>query len=171
MNHVIVGAIEVLQQGRAMISAITPEQYQQPMRKPFPASVGQHYRHILEHFVCFLQGMGTGLIDYDKRERNLRLETERAYALQVTDFLIEAVSSISEAQVHAACAALYSVSYTAAANPIASSVERELAYCVSHAVHHFALMRLICADAAIEVGGVSGIAPSTLQSRAGAATA
>jgi len=59
------------------------------------------------------------------------------------------------------------VSYGSGKTPVmASNVGRELAYCAGHAIHHYAIIRLICSHLGIEVPKEFGIAPSTLQFRA-----
>ncbi|MEM9984986.1 MAG: hypothetical protein AAF804_07800, partial [Bacteroidota bacterium] len=44
------------------------------------SSIGQHTRHLVEFFQCLLVQAETGIIDYDARERNHRIETDPDYA-------------------------------------------------------------------------------------------
>ena len=46
-----------------------------------------------------------------------------------------------------------------------SNIGRELAYCVGHAIHHYAIIQLISSHLGVEVPEEFGIAPSTLKSR------
>ena len=57
--------------------------------EPYSASIGQHYRHVLDHFLCLESGIAAGEIDYDNRERNPQLETDLNYARATTERLIE----------------------------------------------------------------------------------
>jgi hypothetical protein len=45
-----------------------PEQYIQPSKTLFNATIGQ-YGHIIELFVCLEEGYERGLVNYDKRRR------------------------------------------------------------------------------------------------------
>ena len=53
--------------------------------KPLPefegSTLGQHFRHILEFFVCLERGVPKGVIDYASRERNLLFEEVPGTAL------------------------------------------------------------------------------------------
>ena len=43
-------------------------------------TIGPHLRHVLDHYSSFLHGLDSFRIDYDAREREVRLETEIDYA-------------------------------------------------------------------------------------------
>lgn len=48
-----------------------------------------------------------------------------------------------------------------------TSLGRELWYCCMHAIHHFALIRVICGEQDINVGRTFGVAPGTLSKMSG----
>jgi len=52
------------------------------------SSIGQHFRHILEFYVCISKGVTSGIISYDARERDILIETKINAALSVIDKLI-----------------------------------------------------------------------------------
>jgi len=57
-----------------------------------------------------------------------------------------------------------SVSYgSSEPSVIDTNVGRELAYCVGHAIHHYAIVRPICSQLGIDVPKEFGVAPSTLK--------
>ena len=47
----------------------------------------------------------------------------------------------------------------------ASTVGRELAYLLSHTIHHYALIRLLAYDHGVRLDAEFGVAPSTLKHR------
>ena len=53
-----------------------------------------------------------------------------------------------------------------AASATASSVGRELMYAVAHAIHHYALLAVMCGLLGVPVPFGFGFAPSTLQHQA-----
>src|SRR5438105_4400454 len=65
------------------LTALTPEQYRQPSTILFNATIGQHVRHIIELFTCLDHGYDVGIINYEKRERDKRIETNKDLAIQL----------------------------------------------------------------------------------------
>ena len=51
------------------------------------ASVGQHFRHIIEFYSCFLQAQKNNCICYDDRERNHALENSVVESLNTLSHL------------------------------------------------------------------------------------
>jgi hypothetical protein len=164
----IIGAVEdVLLQGLALLSAIDAGAYQLVLPAPYQASVGQHYRHVLDHFMCLDIGLEIGRVDYDQRSRNREIETDIEYARGITAMLMHQFQHLSAESLLAPFEVVSSVGYRdAEAEVIASTVGRELAYSVGHAIHHFAIVRLLCAELDVTVPNELGIAPSTLKYRA-----
>src|SRR5215213_5922033 len=56
------------------------EQYVQPCKTLFNATIGQHVRHIIELFQCLENGYDQGLVNYEKRKRDTRIETDKEFA-------------------------------------------------------------------------------------------
>ena len=78
-------AKDVLQQGCIFLDRIGDETYARPLEGEFAASLGAHYRHVLDHFLCLMEGIRTGQVNYDQRRRNPQLESSVAYARLVTE--------------------------------------------------------------------------------------
>lgn len=162
---------DVLVQGLVFLSNLDDDTYSRHVAEPFGASIGQHYRHVLEHFVALAEGIVKGAIDYDHRERNREWETSVETARSATTCLLRVFSSLGDDDVTRAIAVRYTVGYRGSAQQLESVLGREIAYCVSHAVHHFAIVRFIAAALGVTVAHELGIAPSTLKHRAAAAQA
>jgi hypothetical protein len=162
----VVASQDVLLQALALLFKIWDATYSRVAEAPYSASIGGHYRHILEHFQCLVRGIRSGEINYDARERNPRLETEVTYATIATCDVLRAIKNYTEESLARPCKVVNSVSYGSAETPaMESNIGRELAYCAGHAIHHYAIIRLICAHLGIEVPEEFGVAPSTLKSR------
>jgi len=127
------------------------------------AGVGPHLRHCLDFYRCFLRDLAAGRIDYDRRERDQRVETERAAALALIDRVAAELAEVGPAdrvlQVRVDCAP---GEERAGSAWCGSSVGRELRFLVSHTVHHFALIAGVLRGHGIEPGPEFGVAPSTL---------
>src|SRR2546426_12679960 len=78
-HRILNAAIAILTQGEDLLSALTAENYTQRVPFAFDASIGGHYRHCLDHFTSLLRGLDADEIDYDRRERDARLESHPAF--------------------------------------------------------------------------------------------
>ncbi len=162
---------DVLSQGLTLLFELGDTTYSKTAGAPFHASIGGHYRHVLEHFESLIKGLRAGEINYDARERNLRLQSEVTYASIVTCDVLRALKRHSAETLSRSCKVINSVGY-GPSQPVSmdSNVARELAYCIGHAIHHYAIIRLICHELDVRVPPEFGVAPSTLKHRATAAS-
>ena len=157
---------EVLHQGLELLETLSDEDYTAPSSGPFDASVGEHYRHVLEHFTTLADSMAFGIVDYDARERDRSVERNRSYAIEQTLAILRRFESLPECVLGAQCHVLYQLGYGEVHQlSVSSSVAREIVFAVSHAVHHFALIRVLCAEHGVMLDDSFGIAPSTLAYR------
>lgn len=165
-HGLVAAAQDVLLQGLALLFQLSDRQFSQIARAPFHASIGGHFRHVLEHFHCLIEGLPAGQVNYDARPRNPRMENELSFASIATCDVLRAIKRWSPETLDRDCRTVSSVAYSSDAPVLlGSNVGRELAYCVAHAIHHYAVIRLICSEAGIEVSREFGYAPSTLKHR------
>jgi hypothetical protein len=162
--ELILACQDVLLQGLGLLFKLSDRTYSHFVDAPYSASIGGHYRHVLEHFQCVVRSIRSGEINYDARERNPRLETEVTYASIATCDVLRAIKNYNEAILNRTSKVVNSVSYgSSEPSVIDTNIGRELAYCIGHAIHHYAIIRLICSQVDIEVPAEFGVAPSTLQ--------
>lgn len=155
---------DVLQQGCIFLERIDEETYSRPMEGEFAASLGAHYRHVLDHFLCLTEGIRTGQVNYDQRRRNPQLESSVTCARLVTEDLIDEFGGLSSEILQSECVVTYSVGYDEIeAEAVRSNLAREVMFCVGHAIHHFAILRILCAGIGVRLPYEFGIAPSTLK--------
>jgi hypothetical protein len=162
--ELVAAAQDVLLQGLNLLFQLGDRKYSQVARAPFSASIGGHYRHVLEHFHCLIEGLPMGTVNYDARRRNPRIENEVTFASIATCDVLRALKKWSDETLERKCATVSSVAYRSdSAALLESNAGRELAYCIGHAIHHFAIIRLICNEVGVEVPKEFGYAPSTLK--------
>ena len=162
--ELIVAAQDVLMQGLGLLFELGDGTYSRVAGTPFNASVGQHYRHVLEHFQSLIRGLRAAEINYDVRERNQRLQSVVTYASIATCDVLRALKQYTDETLARECKVINSVGYSASQPTcLESNVSRELAYCIGHAIHHFAIVRLICYEIDITVPAEFGVAPATLK--------
>ena len=155
---------EVLGQGRDLLATVSDEEYLRKEQGPYGASIGAHYRHVLDHFLCLLDGLATGEVDYDRRQRSPELEGSVDAARRTTDNLIAAFEGLPASILPEQCTAKYTVGYGGDdAIGVPSNVAREIMFCVGHAIHHYAILRMLCSQMSVQLPYEFGIAPSTLK--------
>lgn len=124
------------------------------------AKIGGHFRHNLDFANSFLNGLETGKIDYGKRERNERIEQNRAFAIEQIVFLIRRLQDVQDDFFEKEIAVRSEIDESVWH---ASSAGRELEFLHSHTVHHHALVAEKLAAFGVEVSKDFGVAPSTLK--------
>lgn len=130
--------------------------------------LGPHLRHVIEHYEALLTGLDDGLVDYDARPRDRRVERDPALARsrceQLADSYAARLSRPWPDTLVVACDA----GVDGADRHLAGSTPaRELLFVASHAVHHYALLRLALAPLGLHLPDGVGKAPSTLRHERG----
>ena len=154
----------VFEQGLVFLGRLSEEVYARPLAGIFTGSLGAHYRHILEHFVCLIEGIRTGKVNYDQRRRDPLLESSFMQARLMTEALVDQFRDLSPDTLQQECLVSYRVAYgESGEEAVPSNVAREVMFCVGHAIHHYAILKLLCAGAGVDLPYEFGIAPSTLK--------
>ena len=144
------------------LQQLSDEQYRQPSTVLFKATIGQHVRHVIELFICLNTGYETGTVNYEKRKRDIRIETDKIFAC---DLLQMIAANLDKADKNL----LLEVAYDDQSDDrvtVATNYNREIIYNLEHTVHHMALIRVgINEVSAIDVPAGFGIASSTIKYR------
>jgi hypothetical protein len=165
---VVRAADAVLDQGEALLRLLSIDDFLRRHPHAFNASIGGHYRHCLDHFLSLVNARDIGCIDYDGRERNPRIETDPVHASEVTRDLRTALQCLDRDDLATPIPVRCSVSYDVADEALlASTLGRELAYAITHAIHHFALIAFLARPSGIPLPDRFGLAPSTAKHLAG----
>lgn len=142
-----------------LLGQLSNSEYSKPCAALSNATIGEHTRHIVEMFQCLLNNYEAGVVDYDKRERNIMIQTDTAFAINTIEAVranldksnkkIELRQQVDGEQI-----------------AIESNYNRELLYNLEHCIHHQALIKV----AIIQCEGVVidenfGVARSTIEYR------
>ena len=144
------------------LDQLTQQEYVQPCVTLFNNTIGQHVRHIIELFQCLENGYDEGMVNYEKRRRDLLIETDKAFA---TSLLQEIFTNLARSNKELILEAIYDEHAT---EPITISTNyyREIAYNLEHTIHHMALIRVgVNEVSAIELPEDFGVASSTVKYR------
>ena len=141
---------------------LTDAEYCQPSRILVNASIGQHVRHIIELFLCLEIGYESGVVNYEKRKRDYKIETEKEFAIRL---LKEIYHRIDRPNVDLVMEA-EDYENTDGTVAIQSNYYREIAYNLEHTIHHMALIRVGVNEVSkIELPDQFGVAYSTIKYR------
>lgn len=123
------------------------------------SAIGDHVRHVLDHYRAVETGISTGLIDYNLRHRespeatdpevaqNTIKHLQRWLQSPLPDVTVDIVSDIEAGVAHAP--------------RLPSMLSREMLYLINHSIHHMAFASLLARQQGIELPPTIGIAPST----------
>jgi len=161
------GVFEVLRQGEMLLRALDDTTYTTRVPGAFNASIGGHYRHCLDHFQSLLDGLDADEVNYDQRKRDPRIESEREFAIAETQRIFNECDWIPAEWLHRTIFVRSKVSYGDSAAPaMPSTLGREIMYAVAHAIHHYALIGVMCGMLGVPIPEGFGVAPSTLKHQA-----
>ncbi len=158
-------AKENLKQLSEMLQLISKEQYTQKSEILSASSVGQHIRHILEFYQLLISGSFSGIISYDKRQRDQRIEENPRFAIEIINRFVKGIETLDLNQ-----KVKFEGDFTTDGsqdNFTASSVGRELVYCIEHSIHHQAIIKAGLIDLGLTavVSENFGVAYSTIRYR------
>ena len=132
-------SLSVLKQLHDLLAQLTTDEYTQKLPVLNGSSIGQHVRHTIEFFQCLFEGFSTGIINYDARKRNLLIETNLGYTLQLIEEISFLINNASEGHFPIQLKVNFDDENF---EIIETNFMRELVYMVEHSIHHFALIRV-----------------------------
>jgi hypothetical protein len=142
-----------------LLNQLSDESYSKSCEALSNASIGEHTRHILEMFQCLEKSYDRGILNYDNRERNERIQTETEFAKQC---ILEIKSALkTENKILFLEQMIDGLTFR-----IQSNYYRELLYNLEHCIHHQALIKvavLQCEN--ISLNENFGVASSTIEYR------
>ncbi len=140
--------------------------YNREAPPPFQSTAGAHVRHTVDHYDQFLAGLPDRCLDYQARQRDMRIAEDRHYAASHIRQQIESLRA--QAQTLDEGTALQ-VRLEAGSDDrdaalwTESTIERELDFLLSHTIHHQALIAFILKTRGVSVPDHFGMAPSTIR--------
>ncbi len=126
---------EVLVELAYAIQELTLDEYMRKIPLLSNASIGEHTRHIIEMFQQLSVGYVNGVINYDSRKRDIRLQSNIDFALESIAII---VSELCKPDKILKINSLYNNNEEC----IESNYERELMYNIEHCIHHQAILKI-----------------------------
>ena len=158
----ILPIVAVLRQLADVIRAMTEEQYRRKPVGVVSSNVGGHVRHCLDHVEALLAGVEEGEVNYDRRRRGTEVETSREAALDVIRRQERQLLAFPPHSERRPLRLSAMVSSCLPPTEVETTVGRELAFVLSHTVHHNALIAVMALTLGVAVPDRFGYAPSTI---------
>jgi len=148
---------------RKVVQQIPPQEFSTRLDILSGSSIGQHLRHILEFYLCLLEGTKSDVVNYELRKRDLLLETDPVSTLRTIDWIITCLPSLDPDR-HLTLAGTFSAESDQQLL-IQSTYGRELAYNLEHSIHHQALIKIGLRElqCPLSLDPEFGVAPATLK--------
>lgn len=121
------------------------------------ATIGEHTRHIIELYQALIDNYDTGIINYDKRARNILIQTSIIEAKRAINSILSKIELPNKKLIleQGTLQIRFSVD---------TNYFRELLYNLEHSIHHQALIKVaIIKNQNIEISHNFGVAKSTIE--------
>ncbi len=120
-----------------LLIVLTSGQYNKKIVNLGNASIGSHTRHIIELLNCLTSGYEAGVIDYLSRVRNLRIETDKIFAIselnKIPSLILQPDKELKM---------IIETDEAICLNDVTTTFYREIVYHTEHVIHHLALIRV-----------------------------
>jgi uncharacterized damage-inducible protein DinB len=126
-----------------VVDQLTRSDYAESGLPGVSGSVGRHVRHCLDHVHAFERGIESGLADYECRTRDAAIEYDPASAVAALNAAAGRVSACQDPVLERAVMVRSQIDPGRRALASESTIGRELAFVISHSIHHSAAIALL----------------------------
>ncbi len=141
-----------------LLNQLTDQVYTTPCRELSNATIGEHTRHCIELFQCLLSQYELGVINYDKRQRDLAIQSQTEVAKTA---LLSLLDQLDKPNIDL----VLEQDYDGNRIQITTTYQRELLYNLDHCVHHQALIKVALLSSTVQIDPNFGVARSTIAYR------
>lgn len=143
----------------SLLNQLSNDDFTAPCKGLSNSTIGEHTRHIIEMFQCLENQYHNGVVDYDKRNRDYKIQSD-------TNFALECIAEIKNQ--------LEKENKTLVLQQIVDGEElridtnyfRELLYNLEHCIHHQALIKVAVVQLEhLQIDPDFGVARSTIEYR------
>jgi hypothetical protein len=140
-----------------LVAQLSNDDYTFPCHGLSNATIGEHTRHIIEMFQCLENQYENGIVNYDQRKRDYRIQSDTQFAKECIEIIQNQLDkpnkNIQLQQIIDGEELL-----------IESNYNRELLYNLEHCIHHQALIKVaVLQNESIVIDENFGVARSTIE--------
>ena len=151
----------VLDDLAAVVDSLTEAQYVDSAIPGVSGSVGGHVRHCLDHVRALERAIETGVVDYDARDRDTRIEIDRTLAWALLLSARRRVAAVPASVLARPVVVRTRLHCGMQPVEVLSSLEREVSFVIAHTIHHCATIAVLAGVTPERLPDRFGIAPST----------
>jgi uncharacterized damage-inducible protein DinB len=151
----------LLDELEALLMSVDPETYCGRFAPGVSGSIGEHVRHCLDHVAALLSANPAITLSYDRRHRGTAVETEPAAAVRQIAECRRVLESWAGRSLDDPIRVSSVISASGEAVIGWSTLGRELAFVLSHTIHHQAVIAVLLVMRGHGVPDRFGFAPST----------
>ena len=149
-----------LDQLAGAIRSLTPRDFSRRARAT-SGSIGSHVRHCLDHVEALERSIARGVCCYDDRVRGTAVEDDPAMACARIAACRMRLSALDQALLPRPLSLSSRISADGVIVQAPTTVAREVAFVISHTVHHAALIAVLLEDLGCDRPDRLGLAPTT----------
>lgn len=159
--------VKILEQAIELLGQLSPSHLTEVNRPMFSASIGDHLRHVSDHYDALLRCIeqNDGTVDYNKRCRQSLVSTSLEVATQTFIQLRTALQQLGQ-QIECFALPVEVICeidiYSEYSERVMSTIGRELLFVSSHAIHHYAIISSMQQAKQRPVPAYFGYAPATI---------
>lgn len=142
-----------------LLNQLSNDDFTSPCKGLSNSTIGEHTRHIIEMFQCLENQYESGVVNYDKRNRDYRIQSDTDFALQC---IIETKNKLQKEDKGLVLQQIVDGEELR----IDSNYFRELLYNLEHCIHHQALIKVAVLQLEhLQIDEDFGVARSTIEYR------
>jgi hypothetical protein len=145
----------------SLVGNLPPDVYCGRFAAPHSGSIGEHVRHCLDHVSMLLMVDASDTLSYDRRQRGTAVELDPVEAVRQIRLLQDAIETWPTGSLDEPIRVACMLSPEGDSVAGWSTLARELAFVVSHTIHHQAMIGVLLASRGYAVPNRFGHAPST----------
>jgi len=157
----VTALVRLLDELRTTIERLSDDRYVEIPIARRSGSVGAHVRHCLDHVAAFLDGATVGVLSYDRRMRGTLVEVSRNAAVDRIVSLTSALLDLDPLSLQRPLRLEVQLDAAGVSCSVTTTAGRELAYVISHTIHHNATMGVLLTEAGASLPERFGVAAST----------
>jgi uncharacterized damage-inducible protein DinB len=157
----VLALAQLLEELASLVGGLPGDVYRARLAAPHSGSIGEHVRHCLDHVSILLRADEFWTLSYDHRQRGTAVETDPRNAVACIRLLQDAIETWAMRSLDEPIRVACMLSTEGDAVIGWSTLARELAFVVSHTIHHQAMIGVLLATRGYTVPNRFGQAPST----------